>query len=199
MLTVSTASLAVLATALATHTRERWLLTASLVLLVFGLALYCVVISRFDLRQLTRGMGDQWVAGGALAISTLAASRITLAAHKLHTLATITRPLHNASIVLWVLAILWLAPLVAGEAARPRAHYHLARWSTIFPLGMYAASSFTLDTLTHAPALPTLAKIWTWVALCAWATLTIGMSYCALRQLLLRSRPRLPRATRRLG
>ena len=36
--------------------------------------------ARFDLRELLTGQGDHWVAGGALAISALAAGKITEAA-----------------------------------------------------------------------------------------------------------------------
>jgi hypothetical protein len=57
------------------------------------------VISRFDLRQLATGHGDHWITGGALAISTLAAGRITLAAKSLHTLVGVTGTLKGVSLV----------------------------------------------------------------------------------------------------
>jgi hypothetical protein len=41
------------------------------------------VISRFDLRQLLSGLGDHWITGGALAISTLAAGNIASGARTL--------------------------------------------------------------------------------------------------------------------
>jgi Nitrate reductase gamma subunit len=50
---------------------------------VFGLGFYIFVISRFDIRQLVIGRGGRWITGGALAISTPAAGRITLAAKSL--------------------------------------------------------------------------------------------------------------------
>ena len=52
----------------------------SLAPFLLGLGFYAFVIARFDLRQLVVGRGDHWVTGGALAISTLAAGRITVAA-----------------------------------------------------------------------------------------------------------------------
>lgn len=38
---------------------------AVLALLWLGLVLYGLALARFDLRQVTAGTGDQWVAGGA--------------------------------------------------------------------------------------------------------------------------------------
>jgi tellurite resistance protein TehA-like permease len=181
MVTVSTESLAVLGTAIATHEHAPWLVAASLAPLLFGLVLYCSVIVQFDLRELTRGSGDQWVAGGALAICTFAAGQITLAADHLHTLGGVAGPLQSAMIVLWVLSVIWLAPLLVGEAVRPRPRYHLARWSTVFPLGMYAACSFDVGTLAPAPAVLTFARTWTWIALAAWTAVSLGLLRRGLR------------------
>lgn len=78
VLTVSTESLAVLAATLAAPEHARWLLFAALGPFALGLVFYVFVIARFDLRQLGVGRGDHWITGGALAISTLAAARITI-------------------------------------------------------------------------------------------------------------------------
>ncbi len=175
MVTVATESLAALAATIALPAHAPWLVGASLVPLLIGLGLYCFVIARFDVAELTGARGDQWIAGGALAIATLAAARASTAAHRLHTLGAIAHPLRTASIVLWLLAVLWLAPLLAGELAHPRLRYHLGRWATIFPLGMYAACSFAVGALTHVSAISTFAEVWVWVALCAWATVSVGI------------------------
>ena len=86
VLTVSTESLAVLAATLAVPEHAHWLLDAALAPFALGLGFYVFVISRFDLRQLVVGRGDHWITGGALAISTLAAGRITAGAKALATL-----------------------------------------------------------------------------------------------------------------
>ena len=82
VLTVSTESLAVLAATLAAREDAPWLLYASAAPFLLGLAFYAFAIRRFDVRQLAVGRGDHWITGGALAISTLAAGRITLAARE---------------------------------------------------------------------------------------------------------------------
>jgi tellurite resistance protein TehA-like permease len=186
MVTVATESLAALAATIATHANAPWLAAAALVPLLLGLGLYCLVIVRFDCAELTRARGDQWIAGGALAISSLAAARTCAAAHQLHTLGGITQPLRTVTVLLWLLALLWLAPLLAGELAHPRLRYHLGRWSTVFPLGMYAACSFAVGTLTRVPAISTFAEIWAWVALGAWAAASAGIVHHGARRTLYR-------------
>ncbi len=141
VLTVSTQSLAVLSAALAASERADWLLYTALTPFLLGLGFYVFVISRFDFRQLAVGRGDHWIRGGALAISTLAAGRITLAAKAPHQLGGVAGTLKVVSLVLWGLTIAWLPVLLAAELLTPRLRYDVRRWSTVFPLGMYAACS----------------------------------------------------------
>jgi tellurite resistance protein TehA-like permease len=127
--------------------------------LVAGLALYAFALASFDLAEVRRGRGDQWVAGGALAISALAAAT---AAHRGGALA-------GVALVLWAVAVAWLPVLVAGEALSPRTGYHPARWSTVFPVGMYAAMSHTVGVADGHAWMVDLARDWTWVAVAVWA------------------------------
>ena len=110
------------------------------------------------------GHGDQWVAGGALAISALACVKIIQAGDALGRLTSLHGFLTVVALVLWCLAILWLGPLIAAEALRPRLSYDVRRWATVFPLGMYAASSFALSQVTRITWISTLARVWTWLA-----------------------------------
>jgi hypothetical protein len=175
VLTVSTESLAVLAAALAAPEHADWLLYAAFVPFVLGLAFYGFVISRFDLRQLVVGHGDHWITGGALAISTLAAGKITLSARSLHELAGLGGTLKTVSLVLWGLTIAWLPALVAVEVLHPRLGYDVRRWSTVFPVGMYAACSFVDGTAAAASAITDFARIWVWVSVAVWLVVFAGM------------------------
>jgi len=175
MLTVSTQSLAVLAATLAAAEHADWLLFAASAPFLLGLGFYLLVLSRFDIRQLLVGRGDHWVSGGALAISTLAAGRITLAAHSLHQLTGIAGALKTTSLALWALAIAWLPALLATEALRPRPDYDVRRWSTVFPVGMYAACSFVVASAVHAPGISDFARVWVWVAAAVWLVVCVGM------------------------
>lgn len=167
MLTVSTESLAVLAALVAVRERADWLLVAALAAFVLGLALYVLVISRFELAQLGSGWGDHWITGGALAISTLAAATIAEGAKALATLGG-GGTLDAIAVGLWTLTVLWLPVLVLGEAVRPRLRYDVRRWATVFPVGMYAACSFAIGTTAGAPAITSFARVWVWVAVAVW-------------------------------
>ncbi len=169
MLTVSTESLAALAAPLAASERAPWLLVAALAPFALGLALYALVIARFDLRQLAVGRGDHWITGGALAISSLAAANIATAAKALAILGDGGGRLQGLAVGLWVLTMLWLPVLVLAEALHPRPGYDVRRWSTVFPVGMYAACSFAVGDAAHASAATRFAQVWVWVALAVWA------------------------------
>ena len=176
VLTVSTESLAVLSAGLAASERTVWLLDAALAPFLLGLALYVFVICRFDFGQLAVGRGDHWITGGALAISTLAAGRITLAAKSLATLGGIAGTLKVVAVVLWALTIAWLPVLLTAEALRPRLRYDVRRWSTVFPVGMYAACSFVVGVAATAPAITDFARVWVWVGVAVWLITFTGMT-----------------------
>ena len=175
MLTVSTESLAVLAATLAVPEHTRWLFYAALVPFMLGLAFYVFVIVRFDPRQLGLGRGDHWITGGALAISTLAAGKITTGAKALAVLGGASGTLKSVSLGLWALTMLWLPALLLAEALRPRPGYDVRRWSTVFPVGMYAACSFAVGQAAHASALTSFARAWVWVALAVWLIVFAAM------------------------
>jgi len=175
ILTVATESLALLAATLAHSERAAWLLYAALVPFGLGLGFYAFVLSRFQLRQLAVGVGDHWVTGGALAISTVAAGRIALAAGRTATLGGAHGALETIALVLWCLTMAWLPALVLAEALRPRLSYNVRRWSTVFPVGMYAACSFVVGELTGTGGIVDFARVWVWVALAVWVVVCAGM------------------------
>ncbi|WP_246178182.1 hypothetical protein [Actinomadura decatromicini] len=80
LVTVATQSVAVLGAMLAAGPGPGRLVWTAGVLLGGGLVLYFVVLARFDLGQVAAGAGGHWVAGGSLAISTVAAARVAAAA-----------------------------------------------------------------------------------------------------------------------
>lgn len=168
ILTVATESLALLSATLASATHTPWLVYAALVPFCLGLAFYAFVLSRFQYRQLSLGVGDHWVTGGALAISTVAAGRIALALPQTR-LSGGFGALQTISLVLWCLTMVWLPALLVAELRRPRLAYNVRRWSTVFPVGMYAAGSFIVGGLTQTPGISDFARIWVWVSLAVWA------------------------------
>jgi tellurite resistance protein TehA-like permease len=107
------------------------------------------------------------VTGGALAISALAAGRISLGGVELP---------DALLLALWGAAMLWLPVLVVVEAIRPRLGYDVRRWATVFPLGMYAACSFVIGDAVDVHALHRFAQAWTWVAAAVWLVVFAAMA-----------------------
>lgn len=175
VVTVSTESLAVLGATIALDRGAGWLLVASLVPMALGLVFYAFVVAHFDPRQLAVGVGDHWVAGGALAISALAVARIAIGARELGTLADVLDVFRVLAVVVWALALAWLPVLLAAEVRSPRWRYDVRRWSTVFPVGMYAACSFVVADATGIDAIGTFARVWTWPALAVWALVFAAM------------------------
>jgi tellurite resistance protein TehA-like permease len=183
LLAVSTESLAVLAATLAPSEHAQWLLVCALVLLALGLGFYAVVMSRFDPRQLGTGHGDHWITGGALAISALAAGKIAAGAQALTVLGGGGGFLKDLPVVLWGLAILWLPLLLLAETLRPRLHSDVSRWSTVFPLGMYAACSFVVGAVASSGPITSFARVWVWVTVAAWTVVFVAMVHRAINAL----------------
>ena len=176
LLSVATQSVAVLAATLAATDRLGWLLVFAMLTCLVALAAYVFVVRRFDLRAVASGAGDQWVAGGALAIAALAAGRIAAASKAIAEFGGWHDALSAAALAIWCLAMAWFVPLVASEFIWPRLRYHLLRWSTVFPLGMYAACSFAVGQETGIRGITWFARSWVWVAFAVTVLMLIGLA-----------------------
>jgi tellurite resistance protein TehA-like permease len=178
LLTVALESLAVVAALLS----EDVLVTVlALCACAAGIVAYLPVLMHFDRRELLTGAGDQWVAGGALAISALAVAEAGLAAQRSASLHGLVPALHAIAEVIWLLSILWLVVLVGAEIARPRLHYDPRRWATVFPTGMYAASGFVVSRVGAPHAVRGFADVWTWVSLLVWVLAALGTARVLMR------------------
>ncbi|MDA3649447.1 tellurite resistance/C4-dicarboxylate transporter family protein [Saccharopolyspora indica] len=168
LLCVSTQSLAVLAAKLAVG--AAWVLPLAAAADVLGLGLYVFVLSRFDFRQLVRGSGDHWIAGGALAISTVATTALAAALPP-----GAAGAAGAGAIVLWAITAAWYVVLAVLELFAPRLRYDFRRWATVFPLGMTCTATFGLAAATGTGWLAAVGQVLLWpalVVLClaGWAT-----------------------------
>jgi tellurite resistance protein TehA-like permease len=175
VLTVATESLGVLAALLALAYGAVWLAVAALASVGLGLAFYLFVLSAFDLRQLLVGRGDHWVSGGALAIATLACARAAETTGALGPLRPSSGSLATAALAIWAAAVAWLPALLLGELVARRGTYDARRWSTVFPLGMYAACSFAVAKVEAISGIERFARIWIWIAFAVWVLVFAGM------------------------
>ncbi|MEV0057903.1 tellurite resistance/C4-dicarboxylate transporter family protein [Saccharopolyspora shandongensis] len=173
---VGTQSLAVLAGQLAADARSPFLLAVCAISAAVGLALYVLVLIRFDFRQVARGAGDHWVAGGALAISTVAVAKLHSAVRELAAPAELATAVRAIGIALWAITMCWYVVLAVAELLAPRLRYDFRRWATVFPLGMTCTASFGTAAATGMVWMADAARLLLWPALLvlcltAWGTI----------------------------
>lgn len=130
---------------------------------VIGIATYGFLIALIIRRLVRRHIGveemtpDYWIALGALAISTVAASEV--------------HPLARFAFAVWLVAAAWLPFLCVMEAMRLatrglEVRYDLLRWSTVFPLGMFSVASHVLGVSALYPV--AAAFLWVGLAIATW-------------------------------
>ncbi len=171
---VATSSLAVAGEPIARRIHSDALLAFCAACWLLGLALYALVMwliterARRGSLEIDDVQGEHWVAMGALAIATLAGSRVLAGVTALH-----WGP-HDAArvltLVVWIVALCWLPILVAGEGWRLRRPplYTTGRWSSVFPLGMLAVASHALWLTASVPPGRVVFDIFTPLAVVAW-------------------------------
>lgn len=169
------------------------LLVASLVWWVLGLLIYLLItgliVSRLRSARLAPEVlaPDLWVLMGALAIATVAGGALVLATGRSPAFGWLRAVLVPALLVVWLVAVAWIPVLVAAEVRRARwsrPRYERARWSTVFPLGMFSSACFVLgavlardagaDPAVGAMLLATSHATF-WVAAAAWCATAVGM------------------------
>jgi tellurite resistance protein TehA-like permease len=163
---------------------------------LLALSIYCVlagaIIRRIARREITRADldGDHWVTMGALAISTLAGSRVFAAMTVLGWHQGLRDAARVLTIAVWIGALAWLPALIVAEAWRLRRppFYTVARWSTVFPLGMLAVASHALALTAGIPAAKPVATAFTGIGAAAlvavgYAGIRAGSSSCSLKKL----------------
>lgn len=165
---VATESLAVLAAAL-DRAHEAPLRTVAIALWALGLALYPLIagrVVRSSLRE--RDFNPTlWIVMGALAITTLAAAELVPDGHALPS---------DVALATWSAASAAIPVLVATELLVRRWRYEVARWSSVFPLGMFGVASHVLGTAAGMPQLRDVGTVFFAIALAAWAATAAGLA-----------------------
>jgi tellurite resistance protein TehA-like permease len=125
-------------------------------------------------RQRGRFRADDWILMGVLAISALAASALVDAPG-----VPLREGVRVVGVAVWVGACLWIPVLARIELAcavgRRRGPPDALRWSMVFPLGMFAASAQSLGRAAGHPIIHRAGLDATWIALAAWAAVTLGV------------------------
>jgi tellurite resistance protein TehA-like permease len=169
---VATESLAVLAALLDRH-QHAPLRVPAIGLWALGLALYPLVAGPILNRSLRERdySPTLWIVMGALAITTLAAAELLLDRGALGP---------DVALATWAAASAAIPFLAVTELRARQWRYEVARWSFVFPLGMYGVASRVLGGADGLGGLRDLGTVFFVIALAAW-TLTVGGLVSELR------------------
>jgi hypothetical protein len=171
---VATEALAVLGATLAAAESAAWLAHAALVLFWLGLVLYCLALFRFAPREITEGRGEQWLAGGALAVSALAGARLLGAdSSRLYLWndddhAVLTR----VTVALLVLTLVCWVALLTAALMWPRHGYDVRRWAGVFGAAVTAAAALAVAAALDVPWLDAVGEALLWIAVALWLACT---------------------------
>ena len=179
---VASEGVSILAAHLASTGRGDALRTAAIAMWALGGALYLLIALALAVRLLRRPLRpgeltpDWWIVMGALAIFAVAAATLDRAG---------VGPARVSGVVAWALATAWIPVLLAAELWQARAlgppRWEPARWTMVFPLGMYSAAAQVVGQVSGAAWLTDLGRAWLPIALGAWLALAVGEVRAALR------------------
>jgi tellurite resistance protein TehA-like permease len=145
-----------------------WVLALLVYAVMTGLILWRTVHERLDRDGFEP---DSWILMGGLAIATLAGDHI----HRVWP----SHVIETATGLTWVLATLWIPPLVYFGIQRINKRTGALKftgvwWAMVFPLGMYSAATFAMSGETRVAAFATVSLVFFWVALTTWLTVAIA-------------------------
>ncbi|MDZ4860133.1 MAG: tellurite resistance/C4-dicarboxylate transporter family protein [Candidatus Hydrogenedentes bacterium] len=194
--TVSTESICVLGTLVAPSMRNaEAVFFVSLSAYLLGAMFYIVLIALIVYRWFFFSLPPDkltppyWINMGALAITTLAGSRLLLSTTHWPFLETIRGFITGFTLFFWVTGTWWIPLLIfvgiwRHVAQRAPLKYDPQYWSLVFPIGMYTVSTFIFAQATGLQVLASIPVAAFYVALAAWALTFAGMMHALARQAL---------------
>lgn len=187
LIVVSTESVAVLGAIIANSSALHWLIAfISLCTYMIGGMFYFVLIGLILYRWLFFSMKAEtltppyWINMGAVAIITLAGSRLVMYAHTHQTLSEWAGFVQAFTMFFWAFASWWIPLLfimffyrhfIAGVQLRYDPQY----WSMVFPLGMYGVCTYTYAAITGFSFLKPVSALFVTIALGTWVIVMIGL------------------------
>ncbi|HEY2961951.1 MAG TPA: tellurite resistance/C4-dicarboxylate transporter family protein [Pyrinomonadaceae bacterium] len=194
LVVVATQSISVLGTLLANSLpgpREA-LLFFALCMFLLGCMLYLPLITlifyRFTFVNVTTATltPPYWINMGAVAITTLAGSRLIIAAPEWPLLNDLLPFLKGFTIFFWSAGTWWIPLLLILGFWRHvykkfPLRYDPQYWGMVFPFGMYTVCTFQLSKAINFQPLLVIPRYFIFLALAGWLAAFIGMIYALVR------------------
>lgn len=186
---VATQAVAVLSTQISLHWQQPYRLIINFFALsmwLWGGMLYIWMISlifyRYTFFRLLPGdlSPPYWINMGAMAISTLAGSRLIMNAPEAPFLLSLLPFLKGFTVFYWATGTWWI-PMLGILAVwrhiykRYPLEYDPLYWGAVFPLGMYTACTLQMAQAMHLDFLLGVPRAFLFIALTAWCAAFLGL------------------------
>jgi len=185
---VATQSISVLGTLLANHFGDYRVpvLFFALCMFLLGCMLYLPLITlifyRFTFVNVTMAAltPPYWINMGAVAITTLAGSRLMIAAPEWTLLNEVLPFLKGFTLFFWAAGTWWIPLLLIlgfwrHVYKRFPLRYDPQYWGMVFPFGMYTVCTFQLSKAIDFPPLLVIPRYFIYLALAGWIVVTVGL------------------------
>ena len=165
-----------------------WLWGGMLYIWIVSLIFYRYTFFRFAPTDLAP---PYWINMGAMAISVLAGSLLISNTPDAPFLQSLQPFLEGFTVFYWATGTWWIPIIVIlavwryGYCRTPLT-YDPLYWGAVFPIGMYAVSTYRMSEAMPLEFLDGIPKVFFWLALLAWAFAFLGMArriVAALREL----------------
>jgi tellurite resistance protein TehA-like permease len=179
LVSVATSGLAIVMAQIVLLTREETLFGLGVVTWVAAIGLYVVMTWLILWRAAAAPADDiwrphSWILMGGLAIATLAGERLHHAALSITTPDWLLDAVRSVTVVTWVVATLWILPLVYVTVRHLRPAFEGVWWAMVFPLGMYATATFAMRIETDWRPLEAVSLVFFWIGVAAWLLVAFG-------------------------
>jgi tellurite resistance protein TehA-like permease len=125
---------------------------------------------------------DSWILMGGLAIATLAGDHLHRVGLTVVADDWLLEAVRLVTVVTWVVATLWIAPLFYTTLRYLRLRFTGAWWAMVFPLGMYSAATFAMSVETGWRPFQSVSQVMFWIAVAAWAAVALA-AVCQLARI----------------